>query len=83
MQDVRDAVHDIEQVGGSGMVSSRVRSHQRSQFLSMGIGQIACLGFPAYPTRVTVVSFQGSPAHLTTIVTHPLRRDHRWDYWFS
>ena len=74
-QHVQDAVDYLPQVRGSGRASLGVRRQQGSQFLPLGIGQIAGIRFSAHASSVTAIPFssQEQPAHLFAIATHPLR----------
>ena len=51
-QDVLDAVDDLAQVRGSGTAPFGVGRQQGSQFLSLGIGQIAGIRLSTHTTSV-------------------------------
>ena len=65
-QHVQDAVDHLTQVCGSGMASGGVGWQQGSQFVPLGIGQIAGVTFSTHAPSVTTIpsSPQELPAHV-------------------
>ena len=79
-QHVQDAVDHLTQVCGPGMASPGVGRQQGSQFLPLGVGEIAGIRFSAHAPSVTSTpsSPQEPTLRVSPIVTHPLSTSASW-----